>query len=77
MGQNKVIQAEHVAQFYGLMMARVFSDSSIENMFAVCEWLDAVSCVKEAITQYALKYIYWCMHFVDDWEADTDDEQDE
>ena len=67
------IQAHHIACFCGVMMARIFSsNSSIDNMFSVRENLDSVPCVKEAITQDAYKDLYQCMHFVDDWEADSD-----
>ena len=46
-------------------------------MFSVCECLDSVSCVKEAITQDAFKDLYWCTYFVNDWEADSNEEWDE
>ena len=53
----------------------MFSNNTlINNMFSICECLDSVSCVKEAITQDAYKEFYWRMHFVDDWEADGDEE---
>ena len=69
------VQAHHIAWFYGVMMARIFSsNTSIDTMFSVCECLDSVPCVKEAITQDAYKDLYCCMHFVDDWEADSNEE---
>lgn len=34
-------------------------------------------CVKEAITQDAYKDLYRCIHFVDNWEADSDEEWNE
>ena len=53
------VQAHHIARFYGVMMARIFSsNSSIDNMFSVRENLDSVPCVKEAITQDAYKDLY-------------------
>ena len=59
-------------------MAQIFSsNSSIDNTFSVCECLDSVPCVKEAITQDAYKDLYRCMHFVNDWEADLDEEWNE
>ena len=42
-------------------------------MFSVGKNLDSVPCVKEVIIQDAYKDLYCCMHFVDDWEADSDD----
>ena len=46
-------------------------------MLSVYECLDAVSAAKEAIPQDASKDLYWWMHFVDDWEADLDEEWEE
>ena len=72
------ITADHVARFYGVMMARIWSNnSSIDNMWSVREILDAVPSVKESMPQDAYKDLYRCMHFVDDWEADTDSEWEE
>ena len=66
---------DHVARFYGVMMARIWSNNfSIDNMWSVREILDAVPCVKEWLPQDAYKGLYRCMHFVDDWEADSDSE---
>ena len=60
------------------MMAGIFSSNSlIDNMFSVRKNLDSVPCVKKAITQDAYKDVYRCMHFVDNWEADSDTEWDE
>ena len=74
----KYITADHVEQFYGVMMARIWSNnSSIETMWSVREILDAVPCVKELMPQDAYKDLYCCMHFVDDWEADSDSEWEE
>ena len=74
----KYITANHVARFYGVMMARIWSNnSSIDNMWSVREILDAVPSVKEAMPQDAYKDLYRCMHFVDDWEADTHSEWEE
>ena len=69
----KEIQAHHIACFYGVTMAQIFSCRTlIDTMFSVCECLDSVPCVKEAITQDAYKDLYWCMHFVDNLEADSE-----
>ena len=46
-------------------------------MWSVREIFDAVPSVKESMPQDAYKDLYRCMHFVDDWEADTDSEQEE
>ena len=74
----KYITADHVARFYGVMMARIWSNnSSIETMWSVREILDAVPSVKEAMPQDAYKDLYRCMHFVDDWEGDADTEWEE
>ena len=60
------------------MMAQIFSsNSSIDNMFSVCECLDSVPCVKEAIAQDTYKDLYQYMHSVDDWEANLDEEWEE
>ena len=57
------------------MMARIFSsNTSIDNMFSVCECLDSMSCVKEAITQDVYKNLYWFIHFVGYWEVELDEE---
>ena len=60
------------------MMAQTFSSNTlIDTMFSVRERLDTFPCVKEAITQDAYKDLYWCIHFVDDWKADSDEEWEE
>ena len=47
---NKFIQANHVAQIYGVMMARIwFNNNSVNAKWSVCEILDVVFCVKESI----------------------------
>ena len=53
------------------------SNTSTDTMFSVCECLDSVPYIKEAITQDAYKDLYHYMHFVDDWEADSDEEWEE
>ena len=76
--EYKYITADHVARFYGVMIARIWSNNtSIDNMWSVREILDAVPPVKESMPQDAYKDIYRCMHFVDDWEVDSDSEWDE
>ena len=58
-------------KFYGVMMARIFSSNlSIDNMLFVLECFVSISWAKEAITQYAYKDLYQCMHLVNDWEVD-------
>ena len=57
---------------------RIFSsNTSINKVFSFCKILDSVLCVKEALTQDTYKDLYCCMHFVDDWEADYDEEWQE
>ena len=57
--QVKEIHAHHIARFYGVMMARVFSsNTSIDTIFSVCKCFELVSCVKEAITQDTYKDLY-------------------
>ena len=46
-------------------------------MWSVREILDAVPLVKEFMPQDAYKDLYRCMHFVDDWKADSDSEWEE
>ena len=46
-------------------------------MFSVPKCLDLVPCIKEAITQDTYKDLYLCIHFVDNWEADSDTKWDE
>ena len=59
-------------------MDRIWSNSSsINNMWSVREILDAVPCVKELMPQDADRDLYHCMHFVDDWEADSYSEWEE
>ena len=59
----------------GTMMAQMFSSNTpINNVFSVREYLDSVLCVKVAITQDTYKDLYCCMHYVDDCEADSDEE---
>lgn len=46
-------------------------------MSFIHECLEAMSCVKEAITmvkQDVYKGLYSCIHFVDDWVVDLDEE---
>ena len=76
----KEVQANYVACFYGVTMVRIFSNNtSINIIFSVGGCLDAVDydCIKEAITQNEYKDLYHCMYFVDDWEADLDEEWNE
>ena len=71
----KYITADHIARFYGVMMARIWSNnSSIDNMWSIRKILDTVPFVKESMPQDAYKDLYRCMHFVDDWEADSGSE---
>ena len=59
-------------------MIQIFSNSSsTENIFSVCECLDAVATVKESFTQSAYKQICYCMYLVINWEADIDEELSE
>ena len=68
-------QVHHIARFYGVTMIRIFSSNPlIDTMFSVCQNLDSVPYVKEVITQDAYKDLYRCMHFVDDWEVDSEQE---
>ena len=74
----RYITADHVARFYGVTMTQIWSNNtSINNMWSDCEILDAVPSVKELMPQNSYKDLYHCMHFVDDWEADSDSEWDE
>ena len=74
----KYITADHVARFYGVMMARIWSNNtSIDKMWSVREIFDAVPSVKESMPQDAYKDLYCCMHFVDDWGADTNSKWEE
>ena len=74
----KYITADHVARFYRVMMARIWSNNtSIDNMWSVCKILDAVPSVKELMPQDVYTDLYRCMHFVDNWEADLDSEWEE
>ena len=69
----KYITGDH---FYGVTMARILSNNtSIDNMWLVRKILDSVPSMKESMPQDAYKELYYCMHFVDDWEADSDSEQ--
>ena len=72
----KYIIGDHVVRFYGVMMARIWlNNTSIDNMWLVREILDSVPSVKELMPQDAYKDLYCYMHFVDDWEADSDSKQ--
>ena len=60
-------------------MARIFSgDTLINTIFSVYKGLNAMGAIKEAIIiQDVFKDLYQCMYFVDDWEAECDEECDE
>ena len=61
------VSAHHIACFYRVMMARMFSSNNlIDTMFSVRKNLDSVPYVKEAITQDVCKDLYCCMYLVDD-----------
>ena len=63
----KYIQTNHVTRFYGVMMARIWSNNtSVANMWSVREILDDVPSMKESMPQDAYKDLYGCTHFVDD-----------
>lgn len=63
----KYIQADYVAQFYGVVMVRIWSNNTqIKNMWSVRELLNAVPSVKESMPKDSYKDLYWCMYFVDD-----------
>ena len=63
----KYITGDHVARFYGVMMARIgLNNTLINNMWTVREILDVVPSVKESMPQDVFKDLYPCMHFVDD-----------
>ena len=75
---TKEIEGDHVCRLYGVMMARMLSGNiSIDKMYSIRKLFDAIGPVKECLPQDAFKDLHQCMHFVDNWEQDTDREWDE
>ena len=73
--EYKYITGDHVARFYGVTMARIWSKyTSINNMWSVRKILDTVPSVKELMPQDTYKDFHCCIHFIDNWEADSDSE---
>lgn len=59
----KFIRANHIACFYGVIMARIWSNkTSINNMWSVHEILDAFPSVKECMPQDVCKNLYCCSY---------------
>ena len=60
------------------MMVRIWlNNTSINNMWSVHKIMDSIPSAKELMPQDAYKDLYFFMHFIDDWEADSDNEWDE
>ena len=71
--EGLIITADHVARFYGVLMARMQTgNSSIDDIWSTRSTLKAVACIKESMPQDAFKDLCRCMHFADDWEEDDD-----
>ena len=72
---GKTITTDHVARFYGALLAKMLSGYPSNNqMFSTREIFDAVEPVKNSMPQSAMEDLSRCLHFADDWE-DAEDEE--
>jgi len=66
--QQKVITNNHVARFYGCLLAKMLSGyPSNEQAFSTRDSFDAVEPIKRAMTLDAMKELTRCLHYGDDW----------
>jgi hypothetical protein len=75
---DRVITADHVARFYGAMMAKMLmGNRSIVQIFSTRDIFDAVPSIQEAMTKNCLEDLTACLHYSDDWEIDDEEEWDD
>jgi hypothetical protein len=75
---DRVITADHVARFYGAMMAKMLMGNlSIVQIFSTRDIFDAVPLIQEAMTKNCLEDLTACLHYSDDWEIDDDEDWDD
>ena len=66
---NKVITGDHVARFYGCLLAKMLSGTtSNHRMFSTRDVFDAVEPVKSCMPLDAMRELTRCLHYTDDWE---------
>jgi hypothetical protein len=71
--KRHIIQATHVARFYGVHMARMIAGfPSIDDTWSSRESLKHVAAAAESMPKNAYQDMYRCMHFSNDWEEDED-----
>jgi hypothetical protein len=72
--EGLVIEADHVTRFFGCHIARMLRGyPGIRECWSTRDLLDAVQLMKESMPRDAYEDMTRCLHFVDDW-IDDDDE---
>jgi len=72
---DKVITGDHVARFYGCVLAKMLTGSSSNpRMFSTRNVFDAVEPVKSCMPLDAMKDLTRCLHYTDDWDLEEDDQ---
>ena len=63
------IEADHVARFYGAMLAKMLcGNRSINQIFCTREIFNAVPSIQESMPKNALEDMTSCLHYSDDWD---------
>ncbi|OEU05936.1 hypothetical protein FRACYDRAFT_257320 [Fragilariopsis cylindrus CCMP1102] len=77
-GADDTIQPDHVARFYGSLLAKMLTGSrSINQMFCTREIFNAVPPIQESMPKNALEDMTSCLHYSDDWDPMGDADWDE
>ena len=75
---DDTIQPNHVARFYGSLLAKMLTGSrSINQMFCTREIFNAVPPIQESMPKNALEDMTSCLHYSDDWDPMGDLDWDE
>ena len=66
---DDTIQPDHLARFYGTLLAKMLIGSQLMNqMFCTREIFNAVPPVQQSMTKNALEDLTSCLHYSDDWD---------
>ena len=61
-----------------MIVVKIWSNNaSIDNLWYICNVLDATLSVKESFPQDMYRNMYQCIHVVDEWEVDLDSKRNE
>ncbi|OEU11447.1 hypothetical protein FRACYDRAFT_245186 [Fragilariopsis cylindrus CCMP1102] len=75
---DDTIQPNHVARFYGSLLAKMLTGSrSINQMFCTREIFNAVPPIQESMPKNALEDMTSCLHYSDDWDPMGDGDWDD